>query len=38
MLGIKQYALNEKLANKKFCNNIKNEFSVATFNFYSSMC
>ena len=34
----KQYTLNENLINKKFCNNIKNEFSVATFNFYSSMC
>jgi len=38
MLDIKQYALNENITNKKFCNNIKNEFSVATFNFYSSMC
>jgi len=38
MHDVKQYTLNEKLTNKKFCNNIKNEFSVATFNFYSSVC
>lgn len=38
VLDNKQYTLNENLINKKFCNNIKNEFSVATFNFYSSMC
>ena len=37
-LNAKQYTLNENLINKKFCNNIKNEFSVATFNFYSLIC
>ena len=38
VLDSKQYTLNENLINKKFCNNIKNEFSVTAFNFYSSMC
>ncbi len=38
VLDNKQYTLNENLINKKFCNNIKNEFSVTTFNFYNSMC
>ncbi|MDC0057423.1 S49 family peptidase [Alphaproteobacteria bacterium] len=38
VFDIKKYNLNEMLINKKFCNNIKNEFSVATFNFYSLIC
>jgi len=35
---VKQYELNVNLINRKFCNNIKNEFSVATLNFYNSLC
>jgi len=38
MINTQEYTFNESLIYNKFCNNIKNEFSVASFNFYLSVC